>query len=94
MYSTSVREGKLAVFAVFYLTVNLFPQIIALSISNTSLHNCYSKSLPQMAIFHSKHKSFPRGCFPVYGKYFVKKLWLFEDESEDDSRSTVSDCAT
>ena len=48
-----------AVFAVFHLTVILFPWIMALFISNISLQNCYSEILLWTAIFHSKRKRFP-----------------------------------
>ena len=44
---------------VFHLTTNFSPQIMALSINNISLQNCYSKTFTVNSIFHSQHKNFP-----------------------------------
>ena len=46
-YMAKCSRGKtFVVFMVFHSIANLFPQIMALSIGNTSLQACYSESFP------------------------------------------------
>ena len=59
----TIYSKTFVVFMVFHSTTNFFLQIMALSISNISLQQCYSKSLPWIAIFHSKRKSSPPQMF-------------------------------
>ena len=60
-------EKTFVIFTVFHSTANLFPQIIALSIGNISLQQCYSKGVTVNSLPTQNTKVFPHGCFPVYG---------------------------
>ena len=54
-------------FTVFHSIVNLFPQIMALSISYVSLQACYRKSFSVNDHLHSKCKSFlPQTFYHVH----------------------------
>ena len=44
LYTGKNLQGKLLQFVVFHSILNLFPRIMALSISNISLQKCYSES--------------------------------------------------
>ena len=79
----NVCGGKL--FVVFHSTTNLFLQIMALSISNISLQNCYSKSFTVNSYFQLKPWKFsPIDVFPctVYEKS-PKKWHEFEEVISD-----------
>ena len=52
-------------FVIFHLTVDLFPPIKALLISNVSLQNCYSKHFTVNSYFPFKMQKFsPADVFP------------------------------
>ena len=57
------------VFAVFYSTVNLFLQIMALSISNNSLQSCYSESFTANNYFPLKMQNFSPADVFLYMVY-------------------------
>ena len=79
----------------FCLSVNLFQQIMALSISNISLQKCYiTNVLPRAAIFHSKHENFPCECFPIYGMLVFTWAVTFLECTGTLGNSTFLGCAT
>ena len=58
------REKTFVVFTVFHSTANLFPQTIALSISNISLQQCYSKGVTVNSLPTQNTKVSPTDVFP------------------------------
>ena len=79
--------GNFCDFSSFHSNVNLFLQIMALSISNISLQKCYSKSFIENSYFPLKtRKFFPMDAFP----YMVFHENIFEDELIVSSRARRS----
>ena len=60
------RGENFAVFTILHSTMNLFLQIMALSISNISLQNCYSKSFTVNSYFPLKTRKFYPTDFFLY----------------------------
>ena len=72
---TKCPQGKTSVvFTVFYLIANLFLRIMAWSIDNISLHQCYSKTFTANSHFLLRMQKFsPVDVFP-YMAYTILKL--------------------
>ena len=58
IYGRCPRNKTFTVFMIFYSTTNLFPRIMAWSISNISLQNCYSESFTANSYFPLKTRKF------------------------------------
>ena len=56
-------EKTVTVFAIFHSTMNLFLQIMTLSISNISLQKCYSESFTVSSYFPLKKRKFSPQMF-------------------------------
>ena len=59
IYGKTFEGGTFAVFTVFHSIVNVFQQIMALSIGNVRLQACTVKVFPRMEILCPNRESFP-----------------------------------